>query len=114
MDLDGLGVETETFLLVGEEFLHVLSLVSLKLNDLTHLSIGHYSAIAGLSIVSRWVPGEHAGMVDFDLPNFFLMTLRIFFWSNFFGRPWTVVRVLRPFRSVQSVLAMLSSSVGGQ
>jgi hypothetical protein len=47
MDFDGLGVETETFLLVGEEFLHVLSLVSLKLNDLTHLSIGHYGAIAG-------------------------------------------------------------------
>lgn len=30
--------------------------------------------------------------------NFFLMTLRIFFWSNFLGRPWTVVKVLRPFR----------------
>jgi hypothetical protein len=31
--------------------------------------------------------------------NFFLMTLRIFFWSNFLGRPWTVVSVLRPLRS---------------
>jgi hypothetical protein len=31
--------------------------------------------------------------------NFFLITLRIFFWSNFFGRPWTVVKVLRPLRS---------------
>ena len=27
------------------------------------------------------------------------MTLRIFFWSNFLGRPWTVVKVLRPLRS---------------
>jgi hypothetical protein len=35
-----------------------------------------------------------------NIPNFFLMTLRIFFWSNFLGRPWTVVRVLRPLRSV--------------
>ncbi len=35
-----------------------------------------------------------------DIPNFFLMTLRIFFWSNFLGRPWTVVNVLRPLRSV--------------
>jgi hypothetical protein len=25
--------------------------------------------------------------------------LRIFFWSNFLGRPWTVVKVLRPLRS---------------
>lgn len=22
-----------------------------------------------------------------NIPNFFLMTFRIFFWSNFFGRP---------------------------
>jgi hypothetical protein len=35
-----------------------------------------------------------------DVPNFFLMTLRIFFWSNFLGSPWTVVKVLRPLRSV--------------
>jgi hypothetical protein len=31
------------------------------------------------------------------------MTLRIFFWSNFFGRPWTVVSVLRPLRSTRVV-----------
>lgn len=53
MDLDRLSVETETFLLVGEEFLHVLSLVSLKLDDLTHLGIGHYGAIAGCPCVSQ-------------------------------------------------------------
>lgn len=40
--------------------------------------------------------GDGGGIV----PNFFLMTLRIFFWSNFLGRPWTVVKVLRPLRSV--------------
>ncbi len=37
---------------------------------------------------------------QFCVPNSFLMTLRIFFWSNFLGRPWTVVKVLRPLRSV--------------
>ena len=45
------------------------------------------------------------------------MTLRIFFWSNFFGRPWTVVNVLRPFRSNkigtrQCYLAMRGGSRG--
>lgn len=35
--------------------------------------------------------------------NFFLMTLRIFFWSNFLGSPWTVVNVLRPLRSGKGV-----------
>lgn len=37
------------------------------------------------------------------VPNFFLMTFRIFFWSNFLGSPCTVVRVLRPFRSGECV-----------
>jgi hypothetical protein len=32
--------------------------------------------------------------------NFFLITFRIFFWSNFLGKPCTVVKVLRPLRSV--------------
>lgn len=31
------------------------------------------------------------------------MTLRIFLWSNFLGMPWTVVKVLRPLRSVRRV-----------
>lgn len=39
----------------------------------------------------------------FGLPNFFLMTFRIFFWSNFLGSPCTVVKVLRPLRSVDRV-----------
>ncbi len=46
----------------------------------------------GRSVGSIWGQGA-------AVPNFFLMTLRIFFWSNFFGRPWTVVKVLRPLRS---------------
>lgn len=104
MDLDGLGVEAQTFLLVDEEFLNVLSLVSLELNDLAHLGIVHDSAIAGCDQSARgYVLCE---MVCRDSPNFFLITLRIFFWSNFFGRPWTVVRVLRPLRSAKLMLVM--------
>lgn len=38
-----------------------------------------------------------------SLPNSFLMTLRIFLWSNFLGMPWTVVKVLRPLRSAMHV-----------
>lgn len=45
--LDILGVQTETFLLVYEEFLHILALVSLQLDHLAHLRVGHDGAIAG-------------------------------------------------------------------
>ena len=48
---------------------------------------------------------------DDDLPNFFLMTLSIFFWSNFLGRPWTVVKVLRPLRSVVTLQPRLPSAL---
>jgi hypothetical protein len=79
--LNGLGIKLQTLLLVGEELLDIFALVTLKLGrkfspDRVHKEACH-------------------------LPNFFLMTLRIFFWSNFFGRPWTVVRVLRPLRSIE-------------
>lgn len=47
MNLDGLDLETKALSLVDEEVLNVLSLVSLKLNDLTHLLVAHDSAIAG-------------------------------------------------------------------
>lgn len=47
MDLDRLSVKTKALLLVNEELLYVLALISLKLNDLTHLGIVHDSAIAG-------------------------------------------------------------------
>jgi hypothetical protein len=51
-------------------------------------------------------------VIGLDLPNFFLMTLRIFFWSNFFGRPWTVVNVLRPLRSAGDVALERSKRMG--
>lgn len=49
MDLDGLGIQLKTFLLVGQELLNIFPLISLQLNHLAHLSIANDSAIAGCS-----------------------------------------------------------------
>lgn len=46
MDLDSLGVKLKSLFLVGQEFLDIFALVSLELNHLTHLSIGHDGSIA--------------------------------------------------------------------
>jgi len=46
MNLNGLGIKLETLLLVGEELLDILALISLKLNHLSHLSIDDNGAIA--------------------------------------------------------------------
>ena len=47
VDLDGLGVKFEAFLLVDEEFLDVLTLIALELDHLAHLTIVDDGAIAG-------------------------------------------------------------------
>lgn len=47
VDLDGLGVQFETLLLVGQELLNIFTLVSLQLNHLAHLSVVDNGAIAG-------------------------------------------------------------------
>lgn len=47
VDLDALGVELETVLLVGEEIGHVLALIALELNHFAHLIVGNDGAIAG-------------------------------------------------------------------
>lgn len=44
--LDGLRIQLEAFLLVGQELLDILTLISLKLNHLTHLSVRDDGAIA--------------------------------------------------------------------
>lgn len=44
--LDGLGIELQPFFLVGEEFLHILALVSLELDHLSHLGVVDNGAIA--------------------------------------------------------------------
>jgi len=46
VDLDSLGVELETFLLVDEEILNVFTLVALELDHLSHLSVVDDGAIA--------------------------------------------------------------------
>jgi hypothetical protein len=99
MDLDGLGIKFQALFLVGEELLDILALISLKLNHLPHLSIDDDGAIASCN-PSLAAPDEIRHLGWSNVPNFFLMTLRIFFWSNFLGRPWTVVKVFRPLRSI--------------
>ena len=44
--LDGLDIKLQPFLLVGEEFLHILALVSLELDHLSHLIVRDDGAIA--------------------------------------------------------------------
>lgn len=44
--LDGLNIKLQPFLLVGEEFLHILALVSLELDHLSHLIVRDNGAIA--------------------------------------------------------------------
>lgn len=46
VDLDSLGIELEAILFINEEFLNGFALITLKLNNLTHLGISHDSAIA--------------------------------------------------------------------
>jgi len=47
MDLDGLGINLQSLLLVDEKLLHDISLVALKLDHVTGLFIVDYGAIAG-------------------------------------------------------------------
>ncbi|KAB8356450.1 hypothetical protein FH972_024033 [Carpinus fangiana] len=47
VDLDGLAVEGEAILLIGEKFLDVLALVALQLDHLAHLGVDDDGAIAG-------------------------------------------------------------------
>lgn len=45
--LDGLCIKTKALLLVGQEVLDILALISLELDDLTHLGVSDYGSIAG-------------------------------------------------------------------
>ena len=47
MDLDGFPIKAQAFLLVGQEVLNILALVSLQLDHLSHLIVGDDSSIAG-------------------------------------------------------------------
>lgn len=61
-NLDGLGIKTEALLLVAQEFLDILSLITLELDDFTHLGVAHDGAIAS------------KGLLD-DLENLLLIEL---------------------------------------
>jgi len=47
MDLDGLGIDLKTFVLVDEKILHSIALITLQLNHVTGLFIVDYGAVAG-------------------------------------------------------------------
>jgi hypothetical protein len=47
VDLDSLAIKTQALLLIRHEILHILALVSLQLNHLSHLRVGDDCAIAG-------------------------------------------------------------------
>jgi len=78
--LDQLGIKFQAFLLVDQEFLNILALIALKLDHLAHLRIADNGAIAGCGVpISKdSVRKDYESFKD-CLPNFFLMTLRIFF-----------------------------------
>lgn len=88
--LDGLQVELQALILVDEELLNILALVPLELDHLSHLRVVDDRSIAGYR---GGVESDKARMTNNDSrwqddsPNFFLITFRIFFWSNFLGNP---------------------------
>lgn len=47
MDLDGLGIQAQPLLLIGQELLDILALVTLELDHLAHLAVCDDGAIAG-------------------------------------------------------------------
>jgi len=47
VDLDGLAIKAQALLLVGQEVLNILALVSLQLDHLSHFIVGDDSSIAG-------------------------------------------------------------------
>jgi len=46
VDLDGLGIQLQTLLLIREELLNILALIALQLDHLSHFSVNDDGAIA--------------------------------------------------------------------
>lgn len=109
--LDSLHIKRQALLLVHQKVLDHLALVALELDDLAHFRVDYNGAIARCT--RRVSTSIRQPLLPNRLPNCFLMTFRIFFWSNFLGRPCTVVRVLRPLRSAR-VLASTTAMREGQ
>lgn len=80
MDLDGLGIQLETFLLVGQELLNIFTLISLELNHLAHLRVRDDGAIARWAKVSGGKEGTrgdptHTELLLDHLQNLLLVEL---------------------------------------
>jgi hypothetical protein len=54
MNLDGFAIKAQAFLLVGQEVLNILALISLQLDHLSHLSVRNDSAIAGKLLLDNF------------------------------------------------------------
>jgi len=85
MDLDGLRIQLEAFLLVGQELLDILTLISLKLNHLTHLSVRDDGAIASELLLD-------------DLQNLLLVKLLGKTLNS--GQSLTTIALLNPYMDV--------------
>jgi hypothetical protein len=54
MNLDSFAIKAQALLLVGQEVLNILALVSLQLDHLSHLSVRDDSAIAGKLLLDNF------------------------------------------------------------
>jgi hypothetical protein len=54
MNLDGFAIKAQALLLVGQEVLNILALISLQLDHLSHLSVRDDSAIAGKLLLDNF------------------------------------------------------------
>ena len=62
VDLDGLGVKTKAFLLIGQELLDIFALITLELDHLAHLGVGDDGAIASKLLLDDF---ENLLLVEF-------------------------------------------------
>lgn len=93
MNLDGLGVQLEAFLLVDEKFLNVFALVTLELDHLAHLRVVDDGAIASEFLLD-------------DLQDLLLIE---FFWQSLDrGQSLTPITLLDAYMDVILRLFVLS------
>jgi len=94
MDLDCLGIKFKTFLLVDQELLYILSLIALKLNHLTHLTVIDDGAIASKLLLD-------------DLEN--LLLIEFLGETLYSGQSLTTIALLNPNMDVILRLLGLAS-----
>jgi len=94
VDLDALGIQPETLLLIDEELLHHLALVTLELDDLAHLAVSYDGAIASELLLND--------LEDFLLVKFLWKTLNS-------SQSLSAIALLDPYMDVVLRLFGLSS-----